>query len=223
MTNKIERRILARATELRATGGTDGAPRVIDGYAIVYNSRSELLWDFFEEIAPGAFYRAFGEDADVRCLWSHDTGAPLGRTTAGTLQLTDSEIGIQFRCELPDTQVGRDAWVSIQRGDVTGVSFGFVVDEGGDRWRNEEGTIIRTIVAGELFEVSPVVFPAYPAASVTTRTLQSDPVTIPADVLRAQAADGGDSDGPAQVRMVTEHDRERELQLRLIRGGSHAN
>ena len=219
--NEIERRVLARATELRATGGENGEPRAIDGVAVKYNSRSELLWDFYEEIAPCAFHNAFGADADVRCLWSHSSDKPLGRTTAGTLALEDKADGIHYRCDLPDTTTGRDAWVSIQRGDVTGVSFGFIVTK--DAWRNEEGLIVRTVLEGELLEISPVVFPAYPAASVQARTLGSERVTIPADVLRAQAADGGDSDGPAQVRMVTEHDRERDLQLRLIRGGSHAN
>ncbi len=217
--NEIERRVLARATELRATGGENGEPRAIDGVAVKYNSRSELLWDFYEEIAPGAFHRAFGPDADVRCLWSHSSDKPLGRTTAGTLALEDKADGIHYRCDLPETTTGRDAWVSIQRGDVTGVSFGFIVTK--DAWRNEDGLIVRTVLEGELLEISPVVFPAYPAASVQARTLGSERVTIPADVLQAQAAAGGDSDGLAQVRHAAERDR--ELQLRLIRGGSHAN
>jgi len=73
----------------------------------------------------------------------------------------------------PDTQWGRDAVTSIKRGDVDQMSFAFVVKEGWDEWKeNEEGVIVRTLKAGackQLYDVSPVSFPAYPQTSVGVR------------------------------------------------------
>ena len=72
---------------------------------------------------------------------------------------------------MPDTSYARDLMVSIERGDVTQSSFGFIVDR--DRWEeDDEGRVIRTIETfRQLLDVSPVTFPAYPEADVGLRSL----------------------------------------------------
>lgn len=181
----IEHRTLVR--ELRAAEPkTDGSIGVLAGYAAVFNSRSENLGGFFEEIAPGAFDGVL--ENDVRALIDHDSGRVLGRSSAGTLRISVDATGLKYEVDLPDTQEARDLLTLIKRGDVRESSFGFTVAHRGDDWaENEDGQIIRTIhKVQRLYDVSPVAFPAYPAATVAMRSLlqrarDASPPTTPAD------------------------------------------
>ena len=151
--------------ETRADDGDEesSAP-VISGYAAVFGEQVEFpQWRFREMIAEGAFAKSIKED-DVRALWNHNSDFPLGRNKAGTLELTEDSHGLGTRTFLPDTQAGRDARVSIDRGDVTQMSFGFFVTK--EEWEADGEWDNRTILEAELFDVSPVTYPAYPTTSV---------------------------------------------------------
>lgn len=153
--------------ELRVDEG-EGGP-TISGYAAVFNALSEDLGGFREEIQPGTFKRTLSENADVRALWNHNPDMVLGRTRAKTLELWEDDRGLAFRIQVPDTQLGRDALVSIQRGDVDQMSFGFYTQQ--DRWAQDEGgNVLRTLVDVDLVDVSPVTFPAYPQTSAQVRS-----------------------------------------------------
>ncbi len=158
--------------ELRADTNDDGIT-VISGYAARFNSWSEDLGGFRERIKPGAFKKAL-MTSDVRLLYNHDTNnLPLGRTPK-TLRLTEDTKGLRFEGDLPDTQLARDLTIAIQRGDISGNSFSFTVEEGGDEWREKDGIKNRTIIEfEELFDIGPVVFPAYssPKVKVSQRSL----------------------------------------------------
>lgn len=184
----MERRLIT--TELRATIDHHGKRR-IGGYAALFDVLSVVLWDFREEIAPGAFAQSIAQN-NVRALWNHDTSEVLGATANGTLQLAEDEIGLRFELELPDTQRGRDAFTLIERGDVSQMSFGFRSLPDGDEWRiDEDGQYIRRLLKVDLLEVSPVTFPAYPATSVGVRSeMLGDEVQIP-DAIRRAAGDVG--------------------------------
>lgn len=158
--------------ELRVSDLGPGERRIA-GLAAVYDSPSEPIGSagFVEVIRPGAFSRAIREAADVRALWQHDPAFVLGRTRAGTLRLAETSRGLEVEIDPPDTTWARDAIVSIARGDVTGMSFGFRVLE--DEWRErEDGTLVREIHDLELYEVSPVTFPAYTRTEVFVRALE---------------------------------------------------
>ncbi len=164
----IERRYFA--SELRAEGG-EGEPRRIVGYGAVFNSLSEDLGGFREMIMPGAFASAIAED-DVRALFNHDASLVLGRNRAGTLRLSEDELGLRYEIDPPDTQYARDLLVSLDRGDVDQSSFGFMAVE--ESWRSpteEQPLPIRMLHQVRLFDVSPVTFPAYHATSVSARAL----------------------------------------------------
>ena len=72
----------------------------------------------------------------------------------------------------PDTQWARDLMLSIERGDVKEQSFAFTVKR--DKWESPEkegDPEIRTIIeVKEIFDVSPVTFPAYPDTTVAKRS-----------------------------------------------------
>ena len=144
--------------------------RTISGYAAVFGQPSQDLGGFIEVIAPGAFTDSLSSaNADILCLRDHDPAFLLGRTKSGTLSLVQDELGLRFTCDLPNTTQADDLIESIARGDLDGVSFGFVCLE--DEWtRTTEGQVIRTLLKVSLFEVSPCSFPAYAATSVALRS-----------------------------------------------------
>lgn len=171
-----EIRALPVTLEVRASEGEDGK-RTITG-AIKYETDSAEMRDwygdrFVEQIASGAFAESIATRGVVG-LWSHDTSQVLGNTKSGTVRLFDGAKELRFEIDLPDTAVGNDAFTLVQRGDVDGVSFGMRVTK--DKWSSEkrdDGKLYRrTILNAELYEISPVAFPAYPANEVSTRSLE---------------------------------------------------
>ena len=166
----IERRFIP-ASELRVAKPDDDTPTTIDGYAAVFNKLSEDLGGFREKIAPGAFARSIKDGDDIRALVDHDSSRLLGRTKANTLTISEDKTGLRAAITPPDTQVGRDIITSIERGDVDGMSFGFITRS--DSWQMVEEEEIRTLEDVKLLDVSPVTFPAYPDTSVAVRSLDA--------------------------------------------------
>lgn len=164
--NDVERRNFP-VTELRAITDDQGL-RHITGYAAVFNSLSEDLGGFREKIDPGAFKKTIGSD-DVRALWNHNDDYVLGRNKSGTLSLSEDAHGLKIDILPPDVQWARDLMVSIERGDVDKMSFGFRTVS--DRWERQDDDEIRTLEEVKLFDVSPVTFPAYPDTAVALRSL----------------------------------------------------
>ena len=161
--NKREQLYLP-ARELRVQTSPDGS-RVINGFALVYNSPSQDLGGFVEIVAPGAATDSLRNNPDVLCLRDHNPEILLGRTTSKTLTLSDEPTGLRFSCRLPNNTDGANLAESIDRGDLSGVSFGFVTEE--DRWAaDKDGNVVRTLLKITLFEISPCSFPAYSASSV---------------------------------------------------------
>jgi len=170
--SKIETRLFVNDFEIREVGDS----MTLTGYAARFNEPSEPL-PFIERIAPGAFKRSLRAKNDIKLLWNHDSSMVLGSTRAGTLRLLEDELGLRVEADLPDTQAGRDAKVLIQRGDVTGFSFGFTVPPNGDSW-NSEGTE-RTLKSVRLLEVSTgVAFPAYPSTNGTAQVRSLEDVVM---------------------------------------------
>ena len=114
--------------------------------------------------------------SDVRGLFNHDSNFVLGRNKADTLKVKTNANGLQYEIDLPDTQTIRDLVLEpIKRGDVDQSSFGFIVGQGNESWdENDDGVLIRTIhKIRELFDVSPVTFPAYRDTTVGARSMQT--------------------------------------------------
>jgi HK97 family phage prohead protease/HK97 family phage major capsid protein len=165
-----------RAVEVRAQ-----EDMTIEGYASVFGDEYDLGY-FTERVAPGAFDGRTNDD--VRLLINH-TGVPLARTTNNTLTLTIDERGLHYRAKLADTQEGRDLYTLIQRGDITQSSFAFTIEQ--DEWSGDRRT--RTINrVGQLYDVSPVTYPASPTTTVQAREMATytQPEPAPAPVTEAE-------------------------------------
>lgn len=156
----MERRWFNTDLEVRQapTGGI-----TLEGHAAVFNKISRNLGGFVEQIATGAFDQTLSDNPDTRALFNHDPSLILGRTVAGTVRLSTDVSGLYYEIDVPDTTVGRDLTISIERGDITQSSFGFYVNR--DAWtQTNDGYPLRTLEQVDLNDgdVSPVTYPAYP-------------------------------------------------------------
>lgn len=170
MTEQVEtRRITFNDFEFRAAPTGNGM--TFSGYAAVFNSDSEPL-PFIERIAPGAFAKSLKSRNNIRMYMNHDSSLLLATTRAKTLRLQEDSKGLLVDADLPDTTVGRDLSVLMQRKDVDSMSFGFTVPQGGDRWSDDGSR--RELKQIRLFEVSVVTgFPAYAATSASVRSFDA--------------------------------------------------
>lgn len=149
----------------------DGGKPKIQGYAAVFNSKSEDLGGFREIVKPGAFKKTILE-SDIRALFNHDPNYVLGRKKSGTLALEEDEHGLKISVDPPDTGWARDLVTSVRRGDVDQMSFGFRTIK--DEWENADSKEkLRSLVEVQLYDISPVTFPAYPETSVAVRELRA--------------------------------------------------
>ncbi|MBD2799576.1 HK97 family phage prohead protease, partial [Xenorhabdus sp. M] len=101
------------------TASLSASNKTLTGYVIKWNCRSHVLWDeFVEQFTPNAFNASLATGADIRALYEHDPINLLGRTTSGTLQLAEDATGLRFELTPPDTQVGHDVLMLVERGDI---------------------------------------------------------------------------------------------------------
>jgi len=157
--------------ELRVSGD-DGDEPVIEGYASVFDKWSQELGGMFpfrEKVMRGAFSESIGKD-DIRALFNHNPDFVLGRNKSGTLHMHEDENGLKVRITPPKTTWAKDLMTSISRGDITQMSFGFLVEK--DKWivSSADEVDTRELHKVKLFDVSPVTFPAYLDTEVGIRS-----------------------------------------------------
>lgn len=173
----------------------------IRGYAAVYNSDSEWMGGFYEQIEAGAFDSVL--DNDVRAYFNHDENLLLGRVSSGTLRISTDKRGLFYEVDLPNTTYANDLVELMKRGDVNQSSFAFLIEK--DRWEQRNGFTYRIIEkVSRLLDVSPVAQPAYPDATseLKTRDLETkdEPVVDAApeantpESVEAKSGESNDSD-----------------------------
>lgn len=206
MTITVEKRGGQLGVEFRA----QDEKRTLAGYAAVFNSDTTIGDYFIERIAPGAFDKSIA-DGDVRALCNHDTGRVIGRTKSGTLRLSTDERGLKVEIDVPDTADGRDLLTLVERGDISGMSFGFRVTK--QEWDETGDLPVRTIQEVELFEVSAVAFPAYDDTTLAKRSLES--ARAEAESAR-EAEDKRQRDAAAARRRIADRRARMEQKFRGI-------
>lgn len=174
--------------------------RYLEGYAIVFNQRSKLIreWGetFYEVIEPGAPDNVLADTGlNVIATVDHDRAKMLGRTISGTLQLVKDERGVKYIIELPDTNLGRDIYEQVKRGDYYESSFIFSVADKGVRYDTGEDIPVRYVSNfATMRDVAIVVDGAYANTDVSARAwdqeqTQDTPPADQAEQKRAAAAD----------------------------------
>ncbi len=143
--------------------------REIEGYALLFNSESEILGDFKEVIESRALDNV--DLNDVFLIYNHKYDDVLASSKSGTMDLQVTNKGLYFRANLPDTSKGNDTYKLIKRGDLSGMSFSFRAKK--DQWDISGDIPKRTIKEISLIdEISIVPRPAYSEAVVSARSLE---------------------------------------------------
>lgn len=157
--------------EIETRSDSDTGDLYLEGYFAVFGDIYTVWEGATESIAPGAFSESI--HGDVRALYNHNEDLILGRTSAGTMELREDSHGLWGRIKLNrnDTDA-MNAYERIKRGDITGCSFGFNIASELTETK-EDGSVHWTITKVDpLYEISPCVFPAYEATSVSARGKQ---------------------------------------------------
>ena len=159
------------AFELRATDD-DGDGLTLEGYAAVFDDPTRIdSWEgqFDEIIVKGAFAKTIKERTPV-LQFDHGHDIATGSVPIGAIQeLREDDTGLFVSARLHDNARVEPIRQAIESGAIDGMSFRFRVLR--EEW-DETGEIpVRTIREVELFELGPVVFPAYQSTSVGVRSL----------------------------------------------------
>lgn len=155
-TRQTRRTLPLMSPRLRAA---DQNGRRIEGYFATFSGTYQLWPGATESVDPHAFDGAL--DDDIRCLIDHDTRLVLGRNKAGTLRLWVDEHGLAFSVDInPEDSDALNLYARVQRGDVSGCSFGFDILEE-DMENRPDGSVHWTIKRVKLYEGSICTFPAY--------------------------------------------------------------
>jgi HK97 family phage prohead protease len=249
--------ICLRAVGFRSDNDDPGDGRTLRGYGAVFDSATMIRsWEgeFLEEVARGAFKRTLREREPV-LQFDHGRDQRTGTVPIGSIEeLKEDDQGLFVRARLFDNPVVEPIRQAIEGRAITGMSFRFAVAE--ERWTDkdgkkvrddelerllwepgERGPLKRTILRVDpLFELGPVVFPAYESTSVGVRSLLAQLTPdehrtmlreLAAELRQvagiedltgrpAQGAGGGDPDTkPSEARVPTSIDQLRTTERAL--------
>ena len=181
--NVMQRELYVTGLQLREADGGDES-RVITGYAIRFNERSEYIYEYDDEtlreiIAPEAVTQELLDNSDIKLTMFHDRQLILGRSNhgKGTLSYRVKPDGVMFECEVARTVDGDKALELIRRGDISGCSFAFACRYWDDDCvsreyaTDDQGRCAITVTVRRIEEIRDFTLaadPAYPTTSVET-------------------------------------------------------
>lgn len=143
------------------------------GYAAVFDQIADL-GEFTEEVYRGSVRKGLAASPNVPMLYDHIMGLPVLATTGGgTLGLKEDGKGMEVRTDLPQHFLGEAVREMVKRGDIRGMSFGFVAGAGNSRLENRGGRPHRILTGFQrILDVSPTWDPAYAETSAELRSLR---------------------------------------------------
>ena len=165
----------AASFEIRkAAADEDGDGFTLEGYAAVFDSPTRIdSWEgeFDEVIARGAFAKTIEERKPV-LQFDHGHDVATGSTPIGAIiELREDRHGLFVRAQLFDNDRVKPIRQAIEAEAIDGMSFRFQVVR--EEWDESGDVPTRTISEVRLFELGPVVFPAYEATTVGVRSLMA--------------------------------------------------
>lgn len=195
----LQLRVRERSVEFRATDpGEDGDGRTLEGYAAVFDQPTTIesyAGEFEEVVKRGAFRKTLRERTPVM-QFDHGNDKRTGSTPIGSIEdLHEDADGLFVRARLFDNELVEPIRQAVEGRAIRGMSFKFQimqdrwVDADGKRVKDDDladllddpgdrGPIRREITEVKLFELGPVVFPAYTQTSVGVRARGFDPTAV---------------------------------------------
>jgi HK97 family phage prohead protease len=222
-------------TLTRSDSDDDGL--TLEGYAAVFNSPTlinERGAQFEEVIAPGAFKKSLQERSPV-LMFEHGQHPVLGTMPIASIKtLREDDAGLYLKARLFDNWMTEPLRQAIAAGEIDGMSFRFeAVRDTRDTGRTPE---LRTLREVKLYELGPVVFPAYQDTTLALRSLaahvpgltlsmSAEPEaetaqdSTPEDAVRSDTSEEAakEEDAPAPATRLPSTHAERQLKARLIR------
>lgn len=182
-------RLCQRSVEFRASEAV-GDGRTLEGYAAVFDQPTSIAsyaGEFDEVVKRGAFRKTLRERHPVM-QFDHGNDKRTGTVPIGAIEdLHEDDDGLFVRARLFDNEVVEPIRQAVEGRAIRGMSFKFEVLR--DRWIDgtgkeiksedladllddpgDRGPIRREITEVKLYELGPVVFPAYEQTSVGVRS-----------------------------------------------------
>lgn len=186
--DRLIRRDVCFPAELhvRETAEGEVPSRTIAGYAILFNTPSDPLWDdgeceVREVVAPEAITSDFLDSQDIKMTMFHDRQLILARSNkgTGTLSYRVDGKGVSFEFEAPNTVDGDKALELVRRGDIGGCSFAFTTRYGDGDFVERLSTVAgngkrqvtyRVKAITGVYDFTLAADPAYPNTNVEVRS-----------------------------------------------------
>lgn len=173
----------------------DAKTKRLEGHPAVFNSETSIGGWYTEIIERGAFDGC--DFDDVLFFVNHETRKiPLARSrrnnSNSTMRLKIDNIGLFIEADLDveNNQEARQLCSSIERGDITGMSFMFRIKE--QKWENLDtpNPTRRILKISKVYEVSAVNTPAYEKTDINARDKEAlDNAKLALDNARSQELD----------------------------------
>ena len=203
------------------------------GYAAVYDAEANL-GEFTEEIRRGAFRKVLSGDPYVPMLYNHNGQLPPLASTRSGMTLKEDGKGLVVDAELADHHWAQAVLEGVNRGDIRGMSFGFVAGPGNSEITRRNGGVHRAITNFKaLLDVSPTHDPAYAETSAEVRSmirqatlietsqtdLDGQQPQIEEPVVEDEAAEQDEQRSGVSLEEIEAAARQRELDALAIQAG----
>lgn len=188
-TMDLEQQLAADRVEARSVAFTDVDTSKdgwsFEGLAAVYDQETDL-GQYTESMARGSYRKVLSRGDNVPMLHDHNVMLPVLATTGGgTLKLADDAKGLRVKADIAKHFVGEAVRELVSRGDIRGMSVGFIAGSGNSRVESRGGKLHRTLTDfKKLLDVSPTWEPAYAGTSAELRSLRA--LQMAEDVDQAQ-------------------------------------
>lgn len=174
----LEQKLVADRVEARSVAFTDVDVSKdgwsFEGLAAVYDQEADL-GDFTESMSRGAYRKVIAQGDNVPMLYHHNDALPvLATTRGGTLTLKDDAKGLRVKADIAQHYIGEAVRELVKRGDITGMSPGFIAGRGNSKIERRGAKVHRTITGfKKLLDVSPTWEPAYAGTTAELRSLRA--------------------------------------------------
>lgn len=181
-----------------------------EGYAAVFDEEAQLevpgVGPVAEVVKRGAFRKALARGENVPMLYHHlETHPPLATTQGGTLTLEEDNRGLRVKAAIAKGYIGDAVRELVRRGDIPGMSWGFVAGKGNSTVERRNGVLLRTLTGfKKILDVSPTWDPTYRGTEAELRSRAFGLALTPdlaeligtdlSVVLRADAATGSETE-----------------------------